>query len=77
MLYRSVAVCIQTTQLTTAALVALRHTVCDMLLTNNFVHVIALDFSKAFDSVCHSTLMENMVQLDVLEQAYTAGSEPF
>ena len=31
--------------------IALFHTVCDMLSTNNFVHVIALDFSKAFDTV--------------------------
>ena len=42
---------------TTAALIALFHTVCNMLSTNNFVHVIALDFSKSFDSVCHITHM--------------------
>jgi len=41
---------------TTAALAALLHTVCDLLGTSKFVHVIALDFSKAFDSVRHSTL---------------------
>ena len=55
---------------TTAALVALLHTVCDLLGTNNFVHVIALDFSKAFDSVRHSTLMEKMAQLDMPDQVY-------
>jgi len=27
------------------------------------VHVIALDFSKAFDTVCHVTLMDKMAQL--------------
>jgi len=55
---------------TTAALVALLHTVCDMLATNNFVHVIALEFSKAFDSVRHSTLTEKLAQLDMPDQVY-------
>ena len=41
-----------------------------MLATNNFVHVIALDFSKAFDSLHHSTLMEKMALLDMPDQVY-------
>ena len=36
---------------TTAALVALFHTVRTMLSTNQFVHVYCFDFSKAFDTV--------------------------
>ena len=38
---------------TTATLVAFIHTAGDMLSTNSFVYVIALGFSKAFDSVTH------------------------
>jgi len=55
---------------TTAALVALLHTVGDMLSTNSFVFVIALDFSKAFGSVRHSTLMDKMAQLAMPDQVY-------
>ena len=38
---------------------ALLRTVCNMLSTNGFVHVIALDFSKVFDSVRHSNINDN------------------
>ena len=41
-----------------------------MLLSNLFVIVIALDFSKAFDTVRHSTLMEKLAQLDIPDYAY-------
>jgi len=40
---------------TTAAIILLLHTVTSMLQTNPFVVVISLDFSKAFDTVRHST----------------------
>ena len=36
---------------TTAALIAFYHHICEMLSTNPYVRVIALDFSKAFDTV--------------------------
>ena len=36
-----------------------------MLLTNPFVVVISLDFSKAFDTVRHSTLLTKMAELDL------------
>ena len=45
------------TGLTTAAITAILHTVRSMLLTNEYAHVFAFDFSKAFDTVRHSTLM--------------------
>ena len=43
---------------TTAALVALLHKIMTLLLTNPFVVVIVLDYSKAFDTVKHATVME-------------------
>jgi len=55
---------------TTVALVALLHTICDMLSTNSFVYVIALGFSKAFDSVRHSTLINKMAQLAMHYQVH-------
>ena len=42
---------------TTAAVICLLHRISELLLTNPFVHLIALDFSKAFDTVRHSTMM--------------------
>ena len=49
---------------TTAAIISLLHTVTSMLLTNPFVVVISLDFSKAFDTVRHSTLLTKMAELE-------------
>ena len=47
---------------TMAALVALLHTVADMLATNGF--------SKAFHTVRHSSLMDKMAQLAMPDQVY-------
>jgi len=38
-----------------------------MLSSNSYVHVFALDFSKAFDSVRHQTLMEKVAKLDITD----------
>jgi len=55
---------------TAAALNALLHTVCAMLSSNSYIHVFALDFSKAFDSVRHQTLMEKVAKLDITDNTY-------
>lgn len=55
---------------TTAALVFLLHTVTQMLNTNSYVTVIATDFSKAFDTVRHVTLLEKLAALDLPDQVY-------
>ena len=41
-----------------------------MLLSNPYVTVISLDFSKEFDTVRHSTLLEKLAQLSMPDNAY-------
>jgi len=55
---------------TSAALVALLHTITQALETNPYVVVIALDFSKAFDTVRHSSVMEKVAQLNLPNNVY-------
>ena len=43
---------------TTSALVNLTHILSDLLQSHPYVHLIALDFSKAFDTVRHFTLLD-------------------
>ena len=50
---------------TTAALVALLQKVTSLLESNSYVVVIALDYSKAFDTVRHSCLMEKVARVNV------------
>ena len=45
---------------TSAAVISLLHTITNLLQSNPFVIVISLDFSKAFDTVRHSTLLEKI-----------------
>ncbi len=55
---------------TDAALIILLHTIFTMLTTQPFVRVFALDFSKAFDTVRHATLMEKMARLALPDAIY-------
>ena len=46
------------------------HTVRSMLPDNDFVHVFSFDFSKAFDTVRHSTLTSKLAQLELPDSIY-------
>jgi len=45
---------------TTAAIIYLLHTLTELLQTNDYVHVIAFDSSKAFDRVRHHSLANKL-----------------
>ena len=55
---------------TTAALISILHTITQLLTTHQFVVVIALDFSKAFDTVRHYTLLNKMAELEIPDNVY-------
>ena len=55
---------------TTAKLIYLFHQLTHLLQKYEYVHLIALDFSKAFDSVKHSTLAEKIAELPIIDNVY-------
>ena len=55
---------------TTSALIYLFHQITTLLQHNEYVHLIALDFSKAFDTVRHHTLMSKLSTLPVPDCFY-------
>jgi len=65
----------QTSGSTTAALVYLLRTISQLLTVNPYVIVIALDFSKAFDTVRHSSLLKKFAKLkadnDIISCTYS------
>src|SRR6218665_667804 len=52
---------------TTAAQIALLDHVITLLRSNAYVLIVSMDFTKAFDSVRHSTLMKKIDALDIPE----------
>jgi len=55
---------------TTAAIIYLLHLITILLSTNLYVIVISLDFSKTFDTVRHSALLNKIAQLDLPDHIY-------
>ena len=55
---------------TTAAIIHLFQTVTDMLASHPFVHVIALDYSKAFDTLSHSSLTDTLSRFGLSDEPY-------
>jgi len=55
---------------TIAAVAAILQSVTELLSCNPYVVVIALDFTKAFDTVRHSTLLHKMASMDIPDEVY-------
>jgi len=55
---------------TTAVLLYILHTVTQLLSTSSYVVVNDLDFSKAFDTVRHKTLLRKLTQLNMPDRVY-------
>jgi hypothetical protein len=55
---------------TTAALIAILQDMSEMSVCNDYVQIIALDFSKAFDTVRHSSLMSKIATLPIPDFLY-------
>jgi len=53
-----------------AAIIVLLHTIRTMLAENDFVHVFSFNFSKAFDTVRHASLMTKFAQLEIPDCIY-------
>jgi len=55
---------------TTAALISMLQLITTLLETLPYVHLITFDYSKAFDTVRHSTLMEQVATINFPDQLY-------
>ena len=55
---------------TSAAIISITHHLAEMLTTHPYVHLVALDFSKAFDTVQHSYLAEQLAELPIPDNIY-------
>jgi len=55
---------------TSAAVIYLLHTLTELLQTNDYVHVIAFDFSKAFDRVRYHSLANKLADFPLPDYLY-------
>ena len=55
---------------TTAALVNLLHTTSNLLASYPYIHIISLDFSKAFDTLRHSKVLQNCNLFGLPDEPY-------
>lgn len=55
---------------TTAALISVLHHITSLLATNEYVTLVSLDFTKAFDTVRHSTLALKLSPMDIPDNIY-------
>ena len=55
---------------TTAAIIAMLHTVRTMLSANPYVRILSFDFSKAFDSVSHAPLISKLANMNIPDSVY-------
>ena len=55
---------------TSAAIISILHHTQHLLETNEYVSIISLDFSKAFDSVKHSSLFNKISTLEIPDEIY-------
>ena len=55
---------------TTAALIALLKDISELLESNDYVILISIDFSKAFDSIKHSALFDKLAKFDIDDEVY-------
>jgi len=58
------------TSSTTAAVITILQIITILLSDHLYVIVISLDFSKAFDTVSHATLLQKFAQLDIPDDVY-------
>ena len=54
----------------TAAIIAILQIVNNLLSVHPYAIIISLDFSKAFDTLRHSTLLQKFAQLDIPDVVY-------
>ena len=55
---------------TTAALIDIVKVISDMLVDNQYVHVLTFDVSKAFDALRHSTLLSKLANMPIPDFVY-------